>query len=397
MPEARKGLLEFLKSKKYFNVIVSILLIFSGLDLMIVGQKEVWPVYLGILLLILGIGYLLFVFLPYIKEEYREKKETLASRFLNFITIRGRLQPYFPFLGILVIILDIIYNLALSGTPELLTFDTIVLLFGGWMVIHNFIPKKFENERDFVFMFLFFLVVILVIPLLLIRASVGDFDESVNFFSSNLLVPPVVGLLQVFGVPIYSVDGIWIHMGLKSGGDAIIGITTECSGIFSFAIFASAFLAFTFIEFERITKKVVLLMGLGIFAAYIANILRMTIIMFVGYQYDSGNLQNMLFAHANMGWIIFLLWISLFWLLMYKFFIKKKAPVEPVQTASKKKGVQCAVCGDILKVDVPGYRCSCGKFYHNDCIEGLEKCPNCGRPFNGIKDSGTQNSTQANP
>jgi exosortase/archaeosortase family protein len=391
MQKERKGILEFLKSKRYLSAIIGILMIFAGIDLMVVGQKEVWPVYIGILILVLGIGFLLFVFLPYLKDEYRERKETLASRFLRLITLRGRLQPFFPVFGIILIIVDIAYNLFISSTPGLLTFDTIFLLFGGWMVVHNFVPKKFERERDFVFMFLFLLVIILVIPLLLMRVLVGNYNDSVDFYSATLLVPPLSGILRIFGVPIYAVDNsclpepggqpICITMGLGSGDIATIGITTECSGIISFAIFASAFLAFVLIEFSRISKRVVALLVLGIFTAYLANLLRMTVIMLVGYHYDSGNLQNMLFAHANVGWIIFLLWISLFWLLMYKFLMKEKPIPVSKKEITKKKGTLCAVCGEMMKVDMPGRRCQCGKFYHQECIESLDKCPNCGRPF----------------
>jgi exosortase/archaeosortase family protein len=365
-----------LKSNKYLHIIIGIIVIFSGVNLLIVGQKDIWMNYLGIVLLILGIAYLLFMFFPYLKKEYVEKRETLASKFLNLITFRGRLQVFFPLFGIIIIAVDLIYNLMLSGTPQLLTFDTIVLLFGSWLIFHNFIPKKFERERDFVFMFLFFLVLLMVIPLLILRFVTGNFEESVNVYSANLLVPPVVGLSRLFGVPILDVNGIWIQMALKSGQQVWIGITTECSGIFSFAIFASAFMAFVMIEFEKITKKVVALLALGIFTAYLANILRMTIIILVGYHFDTGNLQNMLFAHANLGWIIFLLWISLFWALTYKLLMKEK---EPKITKPKKRGVLCGVCSEPLKVDMPGYRCKCGKFYHIDCIADRKKCPNCKR------------------
>jgi len=238
-------------------------------------------------------------------------------------------------------------------------------------------------------MFLFFLVVLLVIPLLILRLTVGNFEQSVDFFSANLLVPPVTGLVGLFGVPILDVNGIWIHMVLKSGQEVWVGVTTECSGIFSFAIFASAFMAFVLIEFEKITKKVVALLALGIFTAYLANILRMTVIMLVGYHYDSGNLQNMLFAHANLGWIIFLLWITLFWALTYKFLMKEK---KPKAAPPKKKGVLCSVCSESLKVDMPGYRCECGKFYHLECIADLRNCPICNRVLKIEKEPDKQSS-----
>src|SRR5205807_7419955 len=98
-------------------------------------------------------------------------------------------------------------------------------------------------------------------------------------------------------------------------------ITTACSGIYSFAIFASAFLAFVLTEYNRLTRRIWLLLALGLISSYVANVLRMVVIVLVGYYADSGqaDLQDMLIAHSYAGWIIFLAWIALFWGAAFKF------------------------------------------------------------------------------
>ncbi len=72
-------------------------------------------------------------------------------------------------------------------------------------------------------------------------------------------------------------------------------IKTSWSGIYSFGIFASALAAFVLTEYERPSKRIWALLGLGFLASYVANVLRMVVIVLVGYYTDTradGNLQN---------------------------------------------------------------------------------------------------------
>src|SRR5439155_114297 len=78
---------------------------------------------------------------------------------------------------------------------------------------------------------------------------------------------------------------------------------------------------FVLTEFQRPARRLWLLLGLGMGAAYVANVLRMVIIVLVGYYTDSTetDLQNMLIAHSYAGWLIFLGWIAVFWGALFKF------------------------------------------------------------------------------
>ena len=95
--------------------------------------------------------------------------------------------------------------------------------------------------------------------------------------------------------------------------------------IYTASIFLSAFITFILLEYRRFDRKVGLLIGLGIFTSYLANLFRMTIIVLVGHYYDTDpvNLTNLSWAHTNAGWLIFLAWIIPFWWLMYRFLMKK--------------------------------------------------------------------------
>ena len=60
----------------------------------------------------------------------------------------------------------------------------------------------------------------------------------------------------------------------------------------------------------------------GILAAYLANLLRMFIIVMVGHYRGS---DALMWAHANAGWLIYMAWIALFWWLLFRWFFKQQA------------------------------------------------------------------------
>jgi archaeosortase C (PEF-CTERM variant) len=383
-----EGLLTLMQRRKYLWLLVWFLIFFAGLDLIWNPPKGAGLEYLalGIIFLVLGFAFLVLLLVPREKLKIETKEGNLATALLNVLTVRGRLKPFFPLLGMVLIALDILYNLYISTTPELLTHDSIVLLFGVVMIAYNFIPNSYERERDFIFLFFAGLVVILVIPLLLARVIVGNVDDSVAMYSAYLLAPEVSGFLNLVGIP-SSVDWLTITFTTQSQDQISVYISTACSGIYSFSIFASAFLSFILTEYDKIDRKVVLLMGLGILTAYVANILRMVVIVLVGYYTytPEAGLQAMLVAHSNAGWIIFLIWIGLFWFLMYRFLIRTEEPVDEVK--EEKAVTRCAICGDIMKVDIPGTRCECGQFLHLECLEDTGKCPKCGAEISVKQDA----------
>jgi archaeosortase C (PEF-CTERM variant) len=374
-----EGLLTPMRKHRNVWLLAWFLILFAGLDLLWNPPKGAGLEYLilGVIFFVLGLVFLFLLLVPKEKLKIETKEGNLATALLNILTVNGRLKPFFPVFGIGLIVADILYNLYLSPTPEFLTHDSIVLLFGAMMIAYNFIPSGYGRERDFVFLFFAGLIFILVIPLMLARFLIGSIDESVGLYSEYLLAPEVAGFLNLVGIPA-SVDGLTITFTTQSGSDISVYISTACSGIYSFSIFASAFIAFILTEYNKVDRKVVLLLCLGILTAYVANILRMVVIVLVGYYSytPETGLQAMLVAHSNAGWIIFLIWIGLFWFLMYRFLIRTEEPVE--EAKEEKPTTRCAICGEIMKVDIPGTRCECGQFLHLECLEDSGKCPNCG-------------------
>jgi len=316
-----------------------------------------------------------------------EPRPSLASRFLHAVTWRGRVIPYFPLIGIAILVADLAFNATVSATPALLTEDTIVLLGAASLIAYGFVPRRFARERDFVLVFFLALNAILVVPLLSARVFSLDFEQSVDAYSWWALAPQTGAVLSAVGVdnsvhPVVgsSAPGL-TFVPQNLGVPVTVVITTACSGIYSFGIFAAAFVAFVMTEYERTSRRVWALLALGFLASYAANVFRMVVIVLVGYYTDSAgtDLQNMLLAHSYAGWIIFLAWIALFWGLLLRFLPKTKTAPEAVRESGTRREARCGVCGQSLTPVIPATRCGCGAVHHRTCLENSTVCPACGR------------------
>jgi len=286
-----------------------------------------------------------------------------------------------------MIVADLAYNLVLSATPALLTEDVIVLLAAAAFLGHGFVPQRFGKERDFVLLFFIALNAILVVPLLVARLYYQDFERSVDLYSWIALAPETGAILSVVGVPntVQAVAGSTapgltftpLHLGVP----VTVVITTACSGIYSFGIFASAFVAFVMTEYERPSTRLWAFLGLGFLAAYIANVLRLVVIVLVGFHTDTSqtDLQNMLVAHTYAGWLIFLAWVALFWSLLFRFVPVQPTTVEGGRLPTRRNESRCGICGNALSPAIPATKCACGAYHHRACIENAKRCSSCGR------------------
>jgi exosortase/archaeosortase family protein len=221
-----------------------------------------------------------------------------------------------------------------------------------------------------------------------------DFERSVDLYSWTALAPETGAVLNLFGVAntVHAVPGSTApgltftpqHLGVP----VTLVITTACSGIYSFGIFASAFLAFVLTEYERPSRRVWALLGLGFFTAYVANVLRMVVIVLVGYYTDTvqTDLQNMLVAHSYAGWVVFLAWVALFWGVLLKV-LPGERPTHPDSTSTPMefRQAKCGVCGVVLSPAIPAVRCDCGSIHHRRCIGAVGQCPVCGRYLEDAK------------
>ena len=370
-------------------VLTAILTTFGGVALLLDRPEGSVLEWFGLPFLVVGGAVFVWGAWPHGKAAPPSPR-SVAAHLLRRLTWDGRLVPFFPAFGVAILLADLGYNFALSATPALQAEDTIVLLAAASLVGYGIVPSRFARERDFVLWFSLCLNAILVVPLLAARTYYSDFERSVDVYSWVALAPQTSAVLSLLGVSnsVQAVAGstapglTFTPQGL--GIPVVVVITTACSGIYSFGIFASAFVAFVLTEYETMSRRVWALLGLGLLTSYLANVLRMVVIVVVGYYTDTAetDLQNMLIAHSYAGWLIFLGWISLFWIGLFRLLPRGREEVQPgrLAPAPSRSGTLCGICGEPLTPVVPATRCTCGSFFHRTCLGGAERCPSCGRP-----------------
>ncbi|HYM39784.1 MAG TPA: archaeosortase/exosortase family protein [Thermoplasmata archaeon] len=371
--------------------LVALLVAFTGVSMVLNPTHATDLIGVGVVVLVAGAALFALLLWPAAAEPAVVPQASLGARLIRVLTWDGRLVRLFPAFGVALVVADLGYNFLLSASPDLLTEDILVLLSAAALLGYGLVPSRYGRERDFVLLFFLFLDLLLVAPLLAARLVTHNADASVDVYSWTALAPELGALLSGLGVansvhavPGFTAPGLTFTP-VQMAAPVTLVISTACSGIYSFGIFAAAYVAFLTTEYAHPSRRLWLLLGLGFAASYVANLLRMLIIVLVGYYADTAqsDLQNLLLAHSYAGWILFLAWLALFWGLLFKFL-----PIEtqetPVPSASPPPAPEprkggCAVCGEPLSPAIPAARCDCGAFYHRACLAAAGECPACHR------------------
>lgn len=371
--------------------VVGLIVTFTGVSMVLNPTHAPELQWVGLPIVVAGGALLVLILWPWTTFPV-DKRASIGSRIIHRLTLEGHLVRFFPGFGIALIAADLGFNVFLSASPALLTEDILVLLSAAALLGYCFVPPRYARERDFSLLFFFFLNLILVVPLLGTRLATRNVDASVDIYSWIALAPEVGAILSALGVSnsVHAVAG-YTAPGLSFtpthfGAPVTLVISTACSGIYSFGIFAAAFLAFVVTEFPSLSRRLWLFLGLGFLTSYAANLLRMVIIVLIGYYTDSAqtDLQNMLLAHSYAGWIIFLAWIALFWGVLFKFLPfearerQQCTSLEDVPSATR-RAHGCGICHGALSPAIPGTRCACGALYHRVCLVDAGRCPACHR------------------
>lgn len=333
-------MLEYLK-RPWFLIGLSVLI--AGLDISVLLTKL--PRLVGLIFIAAG-ALLIYLDLrnarkaavegePAQKRVQRAAptKPRLSQRIVKMVSLDGRLLPYFWLFGVAVIAIDVAINLLLISqrqNSDFGSFDLIVIAFGATLILYRPLTARYPRETDFLMVFFMLLIIILIIPLWIVKILSGNTDDltSQQDIVYVLLTAPLSGILSVLGIT-NSAQGLFIYFTAASGDHLGIGIAASCAGIYSFGIFLSAFLAFVLSEFTKFSRRIAVLLAVGVLFTYFANLLRMTIVVLAGY-YNGMGVQGdpapftLLWTHAYAGEIIFICWVALFWWIAFRYF----APVE---------------------------------------------------------------------
>ena len=336
-------MLELLRHPRF---LIGLLTIIGGLEISMVLTKL--PRLFGIIFIAAGV---LLIYLdirvskrPTTKDPeaqkakaVKSKRPRLSQRLVSRLSLDRKLVPYFWVLGIVVIIVDLAINL--SGiNSEIGSFDVIVLAFGATLILYAPLSKKYPTEMDFLMVFFALLILILIIPIWIW----GNLSENTGGMAAQqdlvytFLTAPLNAILTVLGIE-SSAQGLYLRFVTADGESLTIGIAASCAGIFSFSIFLSAFLSFVLSEFSTLTRRIALLLGIGILFTYAANLLRMTIVILAGHYNGMGVPGDpapftLLWTHTYAGEIIFVCWVALFWWIAFNYFAPEesdgKTPIE---------------------------------------------------------------------
>lgn len=236
-------------------------------------------------------------------------RDTYGVMFVDYVfrSIGGQYMAI-P-LGITIMVGVILFNIYASPRPEIGDFDTLSMMLGGVLIVYPFVARVFKAEACFTLIFLFIIVIVLVIPQVVMSIDGNSGPYTPNWYVHYMLAAPMAGVLKLLGVEATSHAEV-VTIVFRDGSTNMIGISAACAGLYSVSIFIAAFSSF-FLVFQRLPAKVTLLvLGFGLLAAYLGNLFRMVIIGLVGYYHG---MDALLWAHKNVGWIVFLGWSAVFW------------------------------------------------------------------------------------
>ncbi len=197
--------------------------------------------------------------------------------------------------GLILIFTVTVYNI--HKNSEFQTLDSMVFLLGLSLVISNFRKFAVIGRFSIYFSSIFLLF---YISLFLIPETIG-FDLP-YYYGHYFVTLPVVAVLQNLGYNITVPEMRFIEVyGVEQ---TILKIDLACFGWYSLLLILSMVLAYSE-TIEKIEKrKLVLILITLSFASYLANLLRVAILVHLTYFYGT---KTMLTVHSHLGWIIFAL------------------------------------------------------------------------------------------
>jgi archaeosortase C (PEF-CTERM variant) len=315
--------------------LVAIVLLFEGVSVLVLFSKA--GLFAGLFSLALGILLLVFVH-PFKRERpvaiqgaaapaaaVKEAAEDppgvkLVDAFMRLL----RSDYVVMALGCLIIVAILVFNKFLSDRPGLGDLDTLSIMMGGMILVYPILAKHFKIEACFSLIFLGLVVVFLVLPQAVTSMHKGTGSSIGNWYVQYMLAAPFAGILDLVGIPASS-SGSMVVIEFHDGTLQALSISAYCAGLYSFSIFLAAFFSFVLV-FERLrTAILAFVLGLGLLVAFLGNLFRMVIIGIVGYY---RGLDALLWAHENVGWIIFLSWSAVFWYFLLGYVSKHQTSAE---------------------------------------------------------------------
>ncbi len=233
-------------------------------------------IYLGVLFLILS-GVCLVI----LSKETPVKSEIKKS-------------PLLMIFGILIVIADISYNYLTHF--EIQTFDSMIILFGFSLFLFASGTRYAELGKFgayFSAVFLVFFTSLFIIP--------EKLDVTLPYYYGHYCVTlPAVLILSSLGLNVKIPEVRLIEvLGVQN---LILKIDLACFGWYSMLLIVSMLISYNLTIQRMKRRKFLKILLVMLIACYLANLLRVLILVVVAYYYG---LDAMMIAHSHIGWILF--------------------------------------------------------------------------------------------
>lgn len=250
-----------------------------------------WARWLGFLLILSSISI----------AYHTYKKEQKLSLEYNQINLNR------VFLGFLLIITDILYNIIMK--QDFYYFDYGVIIAGLTIVLLNINWLKFLRLDEKMISFAsYFLLITLTLYGLSFKGfniffkGIDIYTPFWNWFCMNIVhaTLPIFNLIK----PTTSCGTIINFDNFR------VNVAYPCSGLESISVFFSAVIAYFISIKEYNIRKITKYLVIGFLILYPINLMRIVTIVLIGYYYGT---YNMMLVHSYLGMIIFVLSMSAFW------------------------------------------------------------------------------------
>ncbi len=128
-------------------------------------------------------------------------------------------------------------------------------------------------------------------------------NNFIHVFDHYFVLLPSLAIATFFtNIDIHVIATETVH--IKGFEDATVVVGGPCSGLYSMFLLIGIIVGYAKMESLKDKRRIILLVVLAIFVAYIANLVRVAVLFNVGYYYG---IEKMMFVHVHLGWIIFVI------------------------------------------------------------------------------------------
>ena len=236
------------------------------------------------------IGIILFVAIAILISRIKMKKTRTVKP-----------SRYCMFIGLLILLADIVYNVKTGS--KLGTLDVMTFFLGSSLIAQDLGRENIQRMGVFgTYMSAVFIVLFLIFFSLFNYLNINF----IHAFDHYFVMLPSISIIKAFGVPVNVVTTETVR--IQGVEDLNVVIGGPCSGLYSMFLLISTIVAYT--RIEKVGRKTaLLLLVVAVVVAYIANLIRVSILYTVGFLY--GN-ETMMFVHEHLGWVIFVVVVMLF-------------------------------------------------------------------------------------